>query len=178
MIYITVILLAVSFIWIFVYNIKDVKSIIAIIKCPTDNRAVHTPNQDLLAAWVIISYLLLFLYLICYLFVFDSGEAAVITTEMIKRILWYAFLTIIMLPNLFFIIIFCFAFHSNRKAAVKVDIKADQKLMLATIAGYFIVAAVSSVCLKYKLISPLVWFTILTYGTIAGLGLIAKALKE
>lgn len=183
MVYITLILLGVLLIRILLCEIKSIKKSSAIRKGLTDDKAILTRNDELLIIWLLISYLILIVYLLCYLFVFDSGAATVITAEMVKKMLKYAFLTLIFPPNFILIASLVFVASSNRKFLVKadgdaVDTNVDKTLMLATFAGYFIVVVACAACMKLELISPLAWFSIITYGKIAALGLLAKALKQ
>lgn len=183
MIYITLILLVVFFIWIFLCEIKGIKKASAIRKGLADYKAILTRNEEILRVWLLISYLILFVYLLCYLFVFGSGAASVITGEMIKKMLKYALLTLIFPLNIAIIAPQIFVLSLNRTLLAKADVdgthtSVDKTLMLATFAGYFIVVAACTACMKYELISPLAWFSILTYGKVAALGLLAKALKQ
>lgn len=182
MVYITLILLAAVFIWIFLCEIKGIKKASAIRKGLSDYKAILTRNEEILRVWLLISYLILFAYLLCYLFVFGSGTATVITGEMIKKILKYALLALIFPLNIAIIAPQIFVLSLNRKLLAKadadaLDTKFNKTLMLATLAGYFIVVAACTACMKYELINPLAWFSILTYGKIVGLGLVAIALK-
>lgn len=178
MFYITLILIVVLAFCILVFEIKSIKKSSAIRKGLTENKVIWTRNEELLIIWLLITYLILVLYLICYLFVFDRGAVDNITTEMVKKILWYAILVLIVPMNIAIILPVCFIAFMSRKIAPKDDIKADKKLMLATFTGYFIVVAACTVCMKYKIVSPLTWFSILTYAKILALGLISRALKQ
>ena len=183
MIYITAILLAALLVWILVLEIKSIKKSSAIRKGTTDYKVILTRNEELLIIFLLISYLMLVVYLLCYFLVFDCGSSTVITAEMIKDMLKNAILTLMALPNFALIVSLITLISLNRKLLAKadddaVDRKLNKTLMLATLAGCFIVVAACTACMKYELISPLAWFSILTYGKIVGLGLVAIALKQ
>lgn len=182
MIYFTLFLSMTLFIWALVLLCKVNKRLSLMRKKPNETKELLTRNEELCLVWLLISYFLIIRNGICYFAIFGESDYVNVDFDVLKNIIKISLYLIIVPPNSLFIIDTVIIIRKNQKMLSNIEGSAatntiNHPLAMGAFSLYFIVVFICTICYKRYLISSRIFFSILTYGNVIVLGLLARALK-